>query len=67
MTRCTKAIERFQRDILNVNEEEAADGDAAKILYQWKDDTNLSYQHLQWATWLITSRVLTGPRTCQNK
>jgi hypothetical protein len=47
-----KTLARFERDIEPMME-------ISSNMYKWKDGETITEEHLRWAVWLITSRVLT--------
>ena len=52
LARCEKTKLRFERDIAPMM-------DISSNLYQWVDGEKITMEHLKWAVWLVTSRVLT--------
>ena len=43
---------RFERDVQPMTQ-------ISLDMYKWKDDEEITEEHLRWASWLVTSRVLT--------
>jgi hypothetical protein len=52
LARCEKSKARFERDIEPMME-------ISNNLYKWVDEEKITVDHLKWAIWLVTSRVLT--------
>lgn len=52
LVRKRRVKERFERDILPMAQ-------IATNLYKWKNGETVTEEHLRWAVWLVTSRVLT--------
>lgn len=62
LARRDKTLARFERDIEPMME-------ISSNMYKWKDGEKITDEHLRWAVWLITSRVLTvqGEAETNNK
>jgi hypothetical protein len=62
LARRDKTLARFERDIEPMME-------ISSNMYKWKDGEKITEEHLRWAVWLITSRVLTvqGEAETNNK
>lgn len=52
ISRKGKTFARFERDIEPMME-------ISSNMYRWKDGEKITEEHLRWAVWLITSRILT--------
>ena len=52
LTRRSMTASRYQQDVKPIS-------DDAENIYLWIDGTPITEEHLRWAVWLITSRVLT--------
>jgi hypothetical protein len=52
LARRKKSMARFERDV-------APMVDISLGMFRWKDDVDITEEHLRWASWLVTSRVLT--------
>jgi hypothetical protein len=51
-SRKKRVMERFERDVEPMTQ-------IASNLYKWKNGEAVTEEHLRWAVWLVTSRVLT--------
>ena len=52
LARRGKSAARFERDVQPMTQ-------ISLGMYKWKDDEEITEEHLRWASWLVTSRVLT--------
>jgi hypothetical protein len=52
LSRRANCLARFERDVKPMTE-------ISLGMYKWKDGEHITEEHLRWASWLVTSRVLT--------